>query len=403
MIRSKATPTEPAWLGDLPDGWSAPRLRRFATIRNGCDHKHAQVDEGGYPVYGSGGQFARCSDYLHPGPSVLLGRKGTIDNPQLVTEAFWTVDTSFYTEIAPDIDARFFHYVCKTIPYDYFEAGTALPSMTQTNLYSVRCPFPPLSAQRSIADHLDTETSRIDSLIDRKQRFIELLLEKRTALITHAVTKGLDPDVEMKDSGHVELGVIPVHWRVMRVRHLFRNLDGRRIPLSAEDRSYRQGEYDYYGASGVIDHIDDYIFDEPLVLIGEDGANLLLRSTPLAFVANGKYWVNNHAHILRPLCGSPHYWAAALNVIDYTPLIVGSAQPKLTQADLADVPLPVPPPEEITAICEYIEQETTTMDELASKTRLSVDLLREYRTALISAAVTGQIEIPATDTGEDVA
>ncbi len=101
------------------------------------------------------------------------------------------------------------------------------------------------------------------------------------------------------------------------------------IPLAAIDRADVEKIYPYYGASGVIDYVDNYIFSETLILVAEDGANLLSRSTPLAFLAKGKYWVNNHAHILKPIDGDIRYWVAALQIFDYMPLVTGAAQPKL--------------------------------------------------------------------------
>src|SRR5690606_26020730 len=99
----------------------------------------------------------------------------------------------------------------------------------------------------------------------------------------------------------------------------------------------------YYGASGQIDSIDAYLFDESLVLVGEDGANLVLRSTPLAFVAEGKYWVNNHAHVLRPKDGRVHLWARVIDTLDVTDWVSGAAQPKLTAEALMNLPVPCIP------------------------------------------------------------
>ena len=104
------------------------------------------------------------------------------------------------------------------------------------------------------------------------------------------------------------------------------SLDGRRVPLSSEERSYRGGEFPYYGASGIIDSIDAFLFDEDLVLVSEDGANLLNRSTPIAFVATGKYWVNNHAHSLRPCDRNRVYWAELLDSICGGPRKLGQGR-----------------------------------------------------------------------------
>jgi len=201
------------------------------------------------------------------------------------------------------------------------------------------------------------------------------------------------PYPKYKPSGIEWLGEVPEHWEVKRLKFLFRNLDCRRIPLSAEERSYMEKKYPYYGASGIIDSVEDYIFNESLILVAEDGANLLSRSTPLAFVAEGKYWVNNHAHILKPQCGPLRYWEGVLQTYDYTPLITGAAQPKLTAENLGIIPLPAPPINEQHFIATFLDRETARIDALIEKVRQSIDLLREYRTALISAAVTGKIDV----------
>src|SRR5919109_3561293 len=150
-----------------------------------------------------------------------------------------------------------------------------------------------------------------------------------------------------KDTETKWLGLIPAHWTVKRVKEEFTSLDYKRIPLSGEERqTMTDPVYDYYGASGIIDKVDNYIFDEPLILIGEDGANLLMRGSPLAFIARGKYWVNNHAHVLRPKKGNLEYLCYLLETFDYTALISGSAQPKLTAGQLNNVLFMIPPLEE---------------------------------------------------------
>ncbi|MCC6230716.1 MAG: restriction endonuclease subunit S, partial [Phycisphaerales bacterium] len=125
------------------------------------------------------------------------------------------------------------------------------------------------------------------------------------------------------------------------------NEDGRRRPVKAFDRSMRSGPYPYYGASGIIDHVEEFIFDETTLLIAEDGANLLARSTPIAFIATGKYWVNNHAHVVTPNGQAElGYLETHLNLRDVTDFVTGSAQPKLTQANLNRLPVPYPPIEQ---------------------------------------------------------
>ena len=162
-----------------------------------------------------------------------------------------------------------------------------------------------------------------------------------------------------QDSEIEWLGDIPAHWKVLALRYACEFLNRRRIPLSSEQRaSMPQRIYPYYGASGIIDYVEDFIFDEPTVLIAEDGANLLSRSTHLAFIASGQYWVNNHAHILKPPKGSFDYWANLLCIVKYDPWITGSAQPKLTKENLGSIRLPFPPLEEQKSIARFLDYKT---------------------------------------------
>src|SRR5690606_13105368 len=119
------------WIGEIPEHWISRRLRYFARICNGRDYRHIEVEEGGYPVYGTGGIFKRCSDYLHNKPSVLLGRKGTVDKPLFVEEPFWTSDTIYFTDIRDDIDPKYFYYLTTQIPFGFYIYGSAVPSMTK--------------------------------------------------------------------------------------------------------------------------------------------------------------------------------------------------------------------------------------------------------------------------------
>lgn len=192
-----------------------------------------------------------------------------------------------------------------------------------------------------------------------------------------------------KDSGIPWLGEVPEHWEIVPIRHLFQFKNNLRVPLSAEERGkIVEKIYPYYGASGIIDYVDNFIFDEDLILVAEDGANLLSRSTPLAFIATGKYWVNNHAHILKPLSRIIKFWQYLLQIYDFSPLISGSAQPKLTKDNLASILLPSPTVEEQTAIAHYLDTKLGEIDALIDKQQTLLEKLAEQRTAVITHAVT---------------
>ena len=137
---------------------------------------------------------------------------------------------------------------------------------------------------------------------------------------------------------------IPDNWMWARFGSLVVNRDSERKPLSSNTRNNLKKIYDYYGASGVIDKVPDFLFDKRLLLIGEDGANLLNRSTPIAFFAEGKYWVNNHAHVLDATqSGNLDYVALYINAIPLVPYVTGTAQPKMNQANMNSILIAVPP------------------------------------------------------------
>lgn len=272
--------------------------------------------------------------------------------------------------------------------------GATMQRISRGLLGNIRVVMPSKDEQTQIANFLDHETAKIDHLIEKQQQLIELLKEKRQAVISHAVTKGLNPNVPMKDSGVEWLGEVPEHWIVCPIKYELKSQDFRRIPLSSEERGRKTGEYRYYGASGVIDYIDEYIFDESTVLVGEDGANLVTRNTPLAFAAHGQYWVNNHAHILKPTDGLADYWAEVIEMIDISSLVSGSAQPKLTAEALNNLKIAFSEDmNERVQIEHFIKQTKNKYDVLIDKAQCQVSLLSERRTALISAAVTGKIDV----------
>lgn len=180
------------WLGEIPINWDICKLKHLATIKNGQDYKLVQT-EYGYPVMGSGGHFAFSSKFMYDKPSVLLGRKGTIDKPLYIDKPFWTVDTMYYTELHNTIDAKYLYYQAVTIQFSRYSTNTALPSMTQENLSNYYFSVPKLEIERaSITNFLDSETAKIDNLIEKQQQIIQLLQERRTALISAAVTGKID-------------------------------------------------------------------------------------------------------------------------------------------------------------------------------------------------------------------
>lgn len=167
---------------------------------------------------------------------------------------------------------------------------------------------------------------------------------------------------------------LPATWTWARFGDVTINRDGERIPVSSDDREQRAKVYDYYGASGVIDKIDGYLFDKTLLLIGEDGANLLNRSTPIAFLAHGKYWVNNHAHVIDTIePGLMRYLELFVNAISLEPYVTGTAQPKMNQAKLNNIVVALPPLAEQARIVARVDELMHLCDALEAKGRLEAE------------------------------
>jgi type I restriction enzyme S subunit len=181
---------------------------------------------------------------------------------------------------------------------------------------------------------------------------------------------------------------IPASWAWSRFGDITVCRDGERVPVSKEERSTRAKTYDYYGVSGVIDQIDGYLFDKPLLLIGEDGANLINRSTPIAFMARGRYWVNNHAHVIDAIA-EPflRYIELYINAIDLKPYITGTAQPKMNQAKMNSIPVALPPEPEQKRILAKVNDLMVLCDALEESLAAATNARRRLLEATLAEAL----------------
>lgn len=208
------------WIGQIPEEWEVTKLKYVLLISNGKDYKDIEVEEGGYPVIGSGGVFARSRDYMYDGDVVLLGRKGTIDKPLFYSGKFWTVDTMFYSTALNGNNIKFMYYSSLLIPFSYYSTATALPSMTQSDLNNHVLCLPSISEQQKIADFLDKKTAQLDKVKALLEEQIQKLKDYRASLIYETVTKGLDKNVPMKDSGIDWIGQVPQGWGVSKLKFI---------------------------------------------------------------------------------------------------------------------------------------------------------------------------------------
>ena len=192
-----------------------------------------------------------------------------------------------------------------------------------------------------------------------------------------------------KESGIEWIGEIPDGWNIIRTKFLTYNLDGKRVPLNSEERGEKRGNYPYWGSNGVVGYIGEYLFDEELVLVGEDGSPFFDIYKDVSFYVNNKVWVNNHIHVLRTKDSiHPKILVHSFNCVNYKGFITGSTRDKLNQSDLKDIPHPIPPPKEQQQISNYLDHKTQQINLLIEKTRQKIKLLKEQRTSLINQVVT---------------
>ena len=383
------------------------------TINNGSDYKHIQVDVSGYPVIGSGGEFARASQYVYDGEVVLLGRKGTIDKPMYYNGKFWTVDTMFYAIPKKYINCKYLYYQALNIPFERYATATALPSMTQTDLnMNVIC-LPPTIEQTAIATYLDTHCAKIDNLISIQQKRIALLQELKQSVITHAVTKGLNPNVEMKQSGVEWIGDVPKHWEVCKLKH-YSQVFGRigfrgynqtdlvnegegAITLSPSNMQNGILNYDkcsylswkkYYESPEIMIYNDDVLFVKTGSTYGKISyvADLPMEATINPQIVVFKNIKGNNKYLYYLLSNDIVQMQVSLTV-------GGSTIPTLSQESILNYIVPLAPKVEQAAIASYLDHKCATIDTSISNAQHQIELLQEYKQSLITEVVTGKRKV----------
>ena len=408
------------WIGEIPEGWKISKVSYFYEVQLGKmlqPQKKSETDteekylcaanvgknslsldtlktmwfsqteehqfdlkEGDLLVV-EGGDVASCAIIETPVRNLFfqnaLHRVRPLHNESVAFLRYWLMTAKSYGYI---------DLICNKATIAHFskEKFIALP-----------IPVRPQDIQSKIVSFLDLECKQIDDLLSKSRSSIEEYKKLKQAVITQAVTKGVRGEREMKDSGVEWVGEINHRFSLIKLKYICSILDQYRKPISADKRSQSGSVlYDYYGASGAIDKIDNYTIDDHVMLIGEDGANLRMRNLPLMYEVNGKAWINNHAHILKPTERVDFYYLFyALEELDINPYITGSAQPKLSQEKLQNIWVPLPDLEEQQEIATYIRSKCAEIDKLIAKKEQLIKELESYKKSLIYEVVTGKREV----------
>lgn len=322
------------------------------------------VDDGKYDVFGANGIIGKYNQYNHEEPEILMTCRGaTCGNINVSTPKSWINGNAMVVHIKDEktLNKSFLIYILSHIDKTHIITGAAQPQITRQTLSPLMIGYPTLSEQERIVERLDAAFAQIDEL---KSNAEKQLAEAR-ALFQSALTQAMQPKPG---------------WQEKTLPDISENLDSIRVPVTKKNRS--EGIYPYYGASGIVDYVDDYLFDEDLLCISEDGANLIMRTYPIAFPIKGKVWVNNHAHVLRfnNLTTQKYveYYFEGLKLDEY---ITGAAQPKLTQKALnrivINLPSSITEQQRIVSCLDALSNHVKELEEISRKTAAECDAMKQ--------------------------
>lgn len=387
----------------VPSGWAIKKLKHVASLQSGDTiSPDAITDAGSFPVFGGNGFRGFTDSFTHEGDYVLIGRQGALcGNINYASGQFWASEHAVVADPQGRANVRWLGELLRSMNLNQYSQSAAQPGLAVDVIANLSVPVPPPSEQAAIARFLVDRTGSLDGLIEAKERLLTLLLEKRRAVIAQSVTHGLDPDVPLRDSGVPWLGQIPAHWRTERARWLFRERDERSVMGDEEMLTVSH-------LTGVTPRSEKEVnmFEAEttegykLASAGDLVINTLWAWMGAMGVARVPGIVSPAYNVYEPAPDlDPGYIDALVRIPVFAQEVtryskgVWSSRLRLYPEGFFQVTLPVPPREEQARIITHIQQGTKKLDELSHVTAKTIDLLKERRAALTSAAVTGQLDV----------
>ena len=397
-------PSGAEWLGEIPEHWEAipgftilyeakeknKGMKRttvlslsYGKIRvKGNDELTGLVPESfeTYQFVNKGDIIFRPTDLQNDHVSL---RSGMSEFDGIITSAYLNL------RLKPIADSKYYSYLFRGIDNNkvIYGLGSGLrQNIDFRDFKRFKFPFPPLHEQTAIASFLDSKTSQIDQAIAQKERMIELLKERRLILIHNAVTRGINPNVKMKDSGVEWIGEIPEHWEIMALKHIAKLQSGDSI---SPDKFIEEGGYPVFGGNGFRGYTDTYTNEGEFILIGRQGA--LCGNVNYA---KGKFYASEHAIVVYPLHQENILWLGeSIKIANFNRLSQTAAQPGIAVNVVKNVQFPYPPITEQKAISFFIQLMSQKITTALSLKEQEIEKLKEYKATLINSAVTGKIKV----------
>lgn len=404
----KYKPSGIEWIGEIPEHWVVKKVKHIAkTIAGGTPSTtNQEYWNGDIPWLNSGKVqnniidlesvdkyitklgLEESSTKMIKSNSVLVALTGaTCGNIGFLTFSSTANQSIVAIENNNEVNPKFLFYFLLSQREQILieKSGGAQSGINEGDVKNIILSLPPLSEQTAIANFLDEKTAKIDSLIEKKKKLIELYKEEKTALINQAVTLGINPNVKLKPSGIDWLGDIPEHWEVKKLKYVCKFEYGE--SLSVDQRE--EGNIPVFGSNGITGYHKNAITLSPCIIVGRKGSfGKVNWSDKECFPIDTTYFIdkNKTAENLRFI----YFLLITLNLDSISK---DTGVPGLNREDAYSNLVSIPPLEEQQQIVEYIESETKRIDDKITRAEKEIELLQEYRTALISEVVTGKIKV----------
>ena len=376
-------------IGSIPEHFELSKLKYLCSVSTGNKDTKDRFDNGEYPFYVRSPVIEKINSYSFDGEAVL-----TVGDGAGTGKVFHYVNGKFdfhqrvykFSNFKKIIGKFFFIYMKNQfifITQDQNNKST-VDSLRRPLIDSFNFVIPPINEQEKIVEYLDHEIPKIDNLITHCEKKIMLLKEQKKALITSSVSKGLNPNTKLIDSGIKWIGNVPAHWKLVRLKYLF-SLNGGKDPKNIE---IKDGEFPILGTGGEISRGSDFLYDKPTVLLGRKG------TIDQPFLYEHPFWVSDVMYYTIQLQDvSAHYLNFLFSLIPFKYYQYGSTTPSMSRLDYESMVFPIPPIHERKEIEEYLNKEIKIIDESIIKEEKRIELLKEYSQSFVFNIITGKFDI----------
>ncbi len=406
------------WIGEVPEHWEVKRLKNTCSLVYGDSLAEEIRQDGVIEVFGSNGKVGEHNISNTSEPCIIVGRKGSFGKVNYSYRRVFAIDTTYFIDDRfTTSQLRWLYYILDIIGLDKLSKDTGVPGLNREDAYKEKLPLPPKSEQLAIANYLDDQTQKIDRLIANKKAQAEKLKELRQIEINNAVTKGLNPNAEMKVSGIEWLGEIPKHWEKRKIATNFQIIGSGTTPDAGNEEYYDElGKY-YFVNTG--DLKDCEIYDCEKKITEEAFAKFSsLKLFPINTLLIAMYGATiGKVGILKTEATTNQACCALANSyrfnIDYMfyffigirediiRLSYGGGQPNISQDTIKQLRIPCPPKDEQLQIVDHLKKSTKAIDRLVKNIEAQIEKLQELRKIKIYEAVTGKIKVNDQELKDD--